>query len=82
VAGRGGADTSSAHKAVLRVITNRTDQNVPLIVSRVAYNNARPLAFQDDNIFRLGRGILQHPLSNIYDSRFVISVEFQACRSG
>ncbi|GFZ45481.1 hypothetical protein JCM24511_03207 [Saitozyma sp. JCM 24511] len=46
----------------------------------VAYNNARPLAFQDDNIFRLGRGILQHPLSNIYDSRFVISVEFQACR--
>lgn len=47
---------------------------------RVAYNHARPLAFHSDVSRRLGRKFLQHPLSNLEDSRFVVSVELQSAR--
>lgn len=49
-------------------------------MNRVAYNHARPLAFHSDVSRRLGRKFLQHPLSSLEDSRFVISVELQSAR--
>jgi hypothetical protein len=47
---------------------------------RVAYNHAKPFAFHGDDPGRFGRKFLQHPLSNLDDSRFVVSVELQAGR--
>jgi hypothetical protein len=46
----------------------------------VAYNHAKPFAFHGDDPGRFGRKFLQHPLSNLDDSRFVVSVELQAGR--
>jgi hypothetical protein len=50
------------------------------LISRVAYNHAKPFAFHGDDPGRFGRKFLQHPLSNLDDSRFVVSVELQAGR--
>ena len=50
------------------------------LIRRVAYNHSRPLAFVEDNILQLARGLLKHPLSKLSDSRFVVSVELMACR--
>lgn len=46
----------------------------------MAYNHAKPFAFHGDDPGRFGRKFLQHPLSNLDDSRFVVSVELQAGR--
>jgi hypothetical protein len=51
-----------------------------MLISRVAYNHAKPFAFHGDDPGRFGRKFLQHPLSNLDDSRFVVSVELQAGR--
>jgi hypothetical protein len=50
------------------------------LTTRVAYNHAKPFAFHGDDPGRFGRKFLQHPLSNLDDSRFVVSVELQAGR--
>ena len=50
------------------------------LINRVAYNHAKPFAFHGDDPGRFGRKFLLHPLSNLDDSRFVVSVELQAGR--
>lgn len=47
---------------------------------RVSYNHARPVIFEHDNVMQLARGFLKHPLTTLDDSRFVVSVEYLACR--
>lgn len=46
----------------------------------MSFNHGRPLLIGDEPSIRLGRRLLEHPLSNIADSRLVAACELLARR--